>query len=273
MRYAFVFLLAGPVLAGDLDAARIAMEAELKAGDDLREKGDLDGALAAYRKAVATFREALAREEGKAAEGGKPAEAAPADDGTPEGRKRVIGYHVALLGDKSDEVRYNAVAQLGEMRAVEARDALLEVLAKDKYQVARRAAAWALGRLGKEGVPAIPALIREIGGEFPLLGHMCDDALGKIAEAVVGEPVAMGFKADMAPAERLGIQGKWQEWFEANRAKLGIPDEKVEEKIEGKGEEEGKGKGEGNGEEKGEEEVEEKKIEPPQEPAPAKEPE
>lgn len=225
MRYALVLLLAGPVLADDIDAARMAMEAQLKAGDELREKGDLDGALAAYRKAVATFREALAREEGKAAEGGKPIEAAPADDGTPEGRKRVVGYYVTLLGHKSDDVRYNAVAQLGEMRAVEARDALLQVLAKDKYQVARRAAAWALGRLGKDAVPAIPALIREIGGEFPLLAYMCDGAMKEITEAALGEAVTMGVKAEMTPAERLEIQRKWQEWFEKNRKKLGIPEE------------------------------------------------
>jgi HEAT repeats len=232
MRYALVLLLAGPVLAGDPTAARATMEAQLKSGDELRAKGDLDGAIAVYRKALVTFREALAKEEGKAAEGEKPPEApeaAPADDGTPEGRKRVIDYYTKLLGHKSDEVRYNAVAQLGEMRAVEARDAFVLVLAKDTYQVARRAAAWSLGRLGKDAVPAIPALVREVGGEFPLLGHMCDDALGKIAEAVLGQAVAMGFKAEMTPAERLEVQKKWQAWFDENRGKLGIPDEKVEE--------------------------------------------
>lgn len=230
MRYALVLVLAAPVLADDLAAARAFMEAELKAGDELRAKGDLDGALARYRKAAATFREAVEREQGKAAEAAKPPEAAPANDGTPEGRKRVVEHFMGLLGHRSDDVRYNAVAQLGEMRAVEARDALLEVLARDKYQVARRAAAWALGRLGKEGVPAIPALIREIGGEFPLLAYMCEEALKGITEDALGEAVTMGAKAEMPPAERLVIQRKWQEWFEENRAKLGIPEEKVEEK-------------------------------------------
>jgi hypothetical protein len=253
MRYALVFLLAGPVLAQDDKplqagggvaaepagatglAATRAMEAHLKQGDELRARGDLDAAIAAYRKALATFNEALAKEEGKVAEGEQAAkaapDAAPTEDGTPEGRKRVIDYYTKLLAHAGDEVRYNAVAQLGEMRAVEARDALLAVLEKDKYQIARRAAAWALGRLGKDGVPAIPALIREVGGEFPLLGHMCDDALGKISEAVLGEAVAMGFKAEMTPAERLEIQKKWQAWFDENRLKLGIPAEKVEEKA------------------------------------------
>lgn len=223
MRCALVFLLSGPVLAQDQDAARAAMEAQLKAGDELRAKGDLDGAVSVYRKAVSTFRDVLAREEGKAAEGKEAPgpEPAPADDGTPEGRKGVVAYYVKLLAHPTDDVRYNAVAQLGEMRAVEAHDALLAVLEKDAYQVARRAAAWSLGRFGKEGAPAIPALIREIGGEFPLLGHMCEGALGNITEAL-GERVTMGYKTEMTPAERLLVQKKWQEWFEKNRERLGI---------------------------------------------------
>jgi hypothetical protein len=233
MRCALVLLLAGPVLAqevaeapkpADVGAARAAMEAQLKAGDELRAKGDLDGALAAYRKAVTAFRETLKKDDGKPAEA-KPADPAPAADGTPEGRARVIAYYAKLLGDPSDDVRYNAVATLGEMRAVEARDALLAVLEKDKYQLARRAAAWALGRLGKEGAPAIPALIREVGGEFPLLGYMCDKAVSDITEAM-GERATMGFENGMTAEQRLDIQKKWQEWFEKNRAALGVPAEK-----------------------------------------------
>lgn len=232
MRCAFVLLLCGPVLAQDLDPARASMEAQLKAGDELRAKGDLDGAIAAYRKAVATFREALAKEEdGKAPEGKEAPEPVPTDDGTPEGRERVIAYYVKLLGNPGDDVRYNAVAQLGEMRAVEARDELLATLERDKHQLARRAAAWALGRLGKEGAPAFPALIREVGGEFPLLGFMCDGALGNITEAL-GERVSMGYRAEMTPAERLEIQGKWQEWFEKNRERLGIAEKPAEGRPE-----------------------------------------
>jgi hypothetical protein len=224
MRWTLALLFALPLAADEdpLSAARAAMEAQLKAGDELRAKGDLDGAVEAYRKAVAIFREALAREKEGAA-GGKekaPAEAVPENDGTPEARQRVIAYYVKLLGNESDEVRYNATAQLGEMAAVEARDALVAVLEKDKYQVARRAAAWALGRLGKEGVPAIPALIREVGGELPLLGHMCDGALGKIAEAALGERIVTGYRPEMTPEERLEVQKKWQEWWESNREKL-----------------------------------------------------
>ena len=232
MRWTLVFLLCGPVLAQEFDAARAAMEAQLKAGDELQAKGDLDGAIAAYGKALVIFKGALAKEEGKAAEGkGEPApEPVPADDGTPEGRKRVVAYYVKLLADPSDDVRYQAIAQLGEMRAFEARDALLAALEKDKYQVARRAAAWALGRLGKEGVPAIPALIREVGGEFPLLAHMCDGALSNIAEAALGERATMGFTTEMTPAQRLEVQGKWQEWFEKNREKLAVAPQPPAEK-------------------------------------------
>jgi len=131
MRCALVFLLCScPVLAQEFEA----VEAQLRAGDELSAKGDLDGAIAAYRKAVSACREALAKEEGKAAEGGeaKAPETAPTDDGTPEGRKRVIAYYVKLIGNPSDDVRYNAIAQLGEMQAVEARDALLGALEKGK---------------------------------------------------------------------------------------------------------------------------------------------
>jgi hypothetical protein len=307
MRYALVLLLAGPVLAQEdkpsaaggaaaaepagetkLGPARAAMEAQLKQGDELRAKGDLDGAIAAYRAAVAAFQQVVEREEGKVAEGEKAANAAPepapADDGTPDGRKRVIGYYAKLLAHASDEVRYNAVAQLGEMRAVEARDAILAVLEKDRYQIARRAAAWALGRLGSDGVPAIPALIREVGGEFPLLGHMCDEALGRIAEAALGESVAMGFKAEMTPAERLEVQKKWQAWFDGNRTRLRIPDERVEEGAGGGADEKGeekKAEGESDGEksdgeksdgENAEERAREKAVEPPPEPPSGGEP-
>jgi hypothetical protein len=222
MRCAFVFLLAGAVFAQDFDHARAEVDAQINAGDELRAKGDLDGAVAAYRRAVSICKKALEAEEGKAAEGeeAKAPEPAPTDDGTPEGRKRVIAYYVKLLDSPGDEVRYNAAAQLGEMRAVEARDALLKVFQKDKYQVARRAAAWSLGRLGKDGVPAIPALIREIGGESALLGNMCERALGSITKDALGEEVSMGFRADMSPAERLEVQKKWQDWLGKNRERL-----------------------------------------------------
>jgi len=237
MRWILVLLLlAGPLFAGDeaLSAARAAMEAQLKAGDELRAKGDLEGAIAAYKKAVATFKEVVAREQ--AEETGKPAPPAaapevPADDGTAEGRQRVVAYYVKILAaeDSSDEARYKAVAQLGELRAVEARDALLRTLEKDKYQVARRAAAWSLGRLGKDGVAAIPALIREIGGDSPLLGHMCERALGDITEAALGERVSMGYDDRMTAEQRLAVQKKWQEWWEKNHERIAAPAEKKEE--------------------------------------------
>ena len=238
MRWTFVlFFLAGPLFAGDeeLSAARAAMEAQLKTGDELRAKGELEAALAAYRKAAAVFKEAVAREQ--AAEAAVPAAAeakpqpVPADDGTPEGRQKVVAYYAQILTGEgsSDEARYKAIAQLGELRAVAARGALLQALEKDSYKVARRAAAWALGRLGKEGVPAIPALIREIGGESPLLGHMCERALGDITEAALGERVSMGYDDKMTGEERLAVQKKWQEWWEENRERLAPPAEEKEE--------------------------------------------
>jgi hypothetical protein len=63
MRYCAVVLvlLAGTVRAGDeaeterIRLVRTAMEARLKLGDALREKGDLAGALEAYRAAIALF--------------------------------------------------------------------------------------------------------------------------------------------------------------------------------------------------------------------------
>jgi HEAT repeat protein len=228
MRWPLVFLLAAAAYAGDdsLAAARASMEAKVKEGDALRAKGDLEGAVAAYRDAVALFHAAVAEEGGPGGKEKAPAEPEPppADDGTPEGRKRVIAYYVKLLTHETEDARYNATAQLGEMRAAEARDALVQVLEKDKYQVARRAAAWALGRLGKDGVPAIPALIREVGGEFPLLGHMCDDALKRIADAALGEQLQMGYRAEATAEERLEAQRKWQVWFDARRARLMPPE-------------------------------------------------
>lgn len=61
----FALLAAVPARAQDagqktdyLDVARLAMEAQIKIGDTLRQKGDLDGAMEAYRKAIALFEEA-----------------------------------------------------------------------------------------------------------------------------------------------------------------------------------------------------------------------
>jgi hypothetical protein len=67
---AFALLAAVPARSQDergktdyLDVARLAMEAQIKIGDTLRQKGDLDGAMEAYRQAIALFEEAKRRSE------------------------------------------------------------------------------------------------------------------------------------------------------------------------------------------------------------------
>ena len=59
-RILVLFMFVGIVSAEDpkderLKLTRVAIEAKLKVGDVLRQKGDLDGALKAYREAVAIW--------------------------------------------------------------------------------------------------------------------------------------------------------------------------------------------------------------------------
>jgi HEAT repeat protein len=57
---------------------------------------------------------------------------------------------LALLGDKSAEVRTRAARVCGEYRVAEAESALIAMLEGDEAREARKAAAWALGRIGRE---------------------------------------------------------------------------------------------------------------------------
>jgi len=211
-------------------AARRAMEAQLKRGDLLRDQGQLDAALAEYRKALKIFDEAMARaappkKEEEAGGGAGKEEAVPVDDGTPAGRRRVVDYHLRILQNTelSAEVRYQAGRQLGEMRAVEARDALMNAVQHDEAELVRRVAAWDLGRLGKDGVPAVEVLIAQVGSDKQYVGLMAHRALGDIAEAVLGSRPELEFKPTMTQEERTAIQGRWQEWYAAHREELEKP--------------------------------------------------
>jgi hypothetical protein len=70
-----------------LKLARLGMEAQLKVGDLLREKGDLEGAVKAYREATRLFAEALQRLEARPGRRDAPftgpARAGPRDAGRP----------------------------------------------------------------------------------------------------------------------------------------------------------------------------------------------
>jgi len=64
MRVLFALLLAGSLVAAETSelfkSARVAMEAKIKAGDALLQKGDVDGAVVSFNDAAQIFREALA---------------------------------------------------------------------------------------------------------------------------------------------------------------------------------------------------------------------
>ena len=70
-RILVLFVFVGVVSAQDaqderLKLARVAIEAKLKVGDVLRQKGDLDGALKAYREAAALYDAIVSRDPAKA---------------------------------------------------------------------------------------------------------------------------------------------------------------------------------------------------------------
>jgi HEAT repeat protein len=55
---------------------------------------------------------------------------------------------VARLADENAEVRLRAAQLVGELRAQAGRDGLIELLGSDEHAGVRKAAAWALGRVG-----------------------------------------------------------------------------------------------------------------------------
>lgn len=155
----------------------------------------------------------------------KPTPVKPAP--TPEEieRDKLVKEYIAKLADRkaSDQTRYNAAVQLGDLKHPDAVQPLIKALQKDPYDLVCRAAAWSLGMFGKDAIPAIPALIAEIGGKQEYVGYMCERALGEITKAVLGKAVTFNFDPTMSQRERRKVQKKWEEWWSKNRAQL-LPD-------------------------------------------------
>jgi len=136
--------------------------------------------------------------------------------------ERLVKQYLEKLTDKNatNQTRYNAAVQLGDLRDPAAIPGLVEALKNDSYNLVRRAAAWSLGMFGRDAVPAIPALIAEIGGKEEYVGYMCERALGEITKAVLGKPVSFNFDPTMNSRQRKKVQKDWEEWWEKNRAQL-----------------------------------------------------
>lgn len=138
---------------------------------------------------------------------------------------RLRNEYIAKLKDKraSNQTRYNAAVQLGDLKHEDSVKALVEALEKDSNDLVRRAAAWSLGMLGKLAVPAIPTLIEHIGGREEYVGYMCERALGEITKAVLGQAVTFNFDPTMSQRERRKVQKSWQGWWAKHKAEM-LPD-------------------------------------------------
>ncbi len=155
----------------------------------------------------------------------KPTPVEPAKTREEIEREKLVKEYIAKLSDKkaSDQTRYNAAVQLGDLKHPDAVQPLIKALQKDPYDLVCRAAAWSLGMFGKDAIPAIPALIAEIGGKQEYVGYMCERALGEITKAVLGKAVTFNFDPTMSQRERRKVQKKWEDWWSKNRAQL-LPD-------------------------------------------------
>jgi hypothetical protein len=155
----------------------------------------------------------------------KPPPARPPQTREEVERERLVKEYIAKLGDRkaSDQTRYNAAVQLGDLKHPDAVQPLIKALQKDSYDLVCRAAAWSLGMFGKDAIPAIPALIGQIGGKQEYVGYMCERALGEITKAVLNKAVTFNFDPTMSQRERRKVQKKWEDWWAKNRAQL-LPD-------------------------------------------------
>jgi hypothetical protein len=208
-----------------------------RAADELRNRiDDLD----AMSRALATKTQ-LVRDEVEAArnelrqlrgESGitKPPPAPPpmeqpqAPQRSPEEieRERLVAEYIAKLADKKapNSARYNAAVQLGDLRHPTAIPALIDALENDPWDLVCRAAAWSLGLYGKDAIPAIPALIRQLGGKDGNVGYMCERALGEITKAATGTAVSFGYDSNANQRARRKVQKDWEGWWEQKKGEL-----------------------------------------------------
>jgi len=142
----------------------------------------------------------------------------PAKD-DPKARKKAAGFIKQLgNGSASDQTRYNAAVQLGDVGHPSAVQPLVQALQKDPYDLVRRAAAFSLGMLGKHSIAAIPVLIEGVGKQEEYVGYMCARALGEISKATLGRTQEFGYDPTMNRKQRRDIMNKWSEWWEKNKA-------------------------------------------------------
>jgi len=157
---------------------------------------------------------------GDAAPPAPPAPSAPSKSREQLEHERQVQQYVDVLANprSKDQDRYNAAYQLGDLQDPVAVDPLLRSLESDPYDMVRRAAAWALGKLGKHAVKAIPALIDKIGKPEEYVAYMCECALRDITRAVTGAGQSFGCDPTMPQKKRKEIQKQWEEWWEKNRS-------------------------------------------------------
>ncbi len=136
--------------------------------------------------------------------------------------ERLMSDYIAKLKDRraTEQTRYNAAVQLGDLRYKASLDALIEALEKDPHDLVRRAAAWSIGLHGKASIRAIPTLIAQIGGKHEYVGYMCERALGEITKAIYGEPVSFNFDPTMSRNQRKKVEKQWVEWWKKVQPKL-----------------------------------------------------
>lgn len=161
--------------------------------------------------------------EGPVARTPDPVTPPPAEDTADRERRAQAEVHIAKLTDPKspDQARYNAAVELGDLKHPSAVDPLIGVLRNDPSELVRRAAAWALGEMGKEAVRAIPALIEQLGGKEEYVGYMCERALGDITKACLGAAKSFKYDPTMSQRQRKQIQKQWEDWWEKNKDQLG----------------------------------------------------
>jgi HEAT repeat protein len=105
----------------------------------------------------------------------------------------------ALLEGGDPSVRAFAALGLGQARDATSAEALSTLLRTDRSVFVQAAAAWALGRIGRDG--DVPGLIVALRGSGGVLAIAAADALGRVGEASGTEALAVAL-FDLDPRER-----------------------------------------------------------------------
>jgi HEAT repeat protein len=117
---------------------------------------------------------------------------------------------IQALGDSGWEVRRAAAWALGKLGDPQAVPALIQALGDDWYDV-RAAAAWALGAIGDP--QAVPALIQALGDDWYDVRAAAAWALGAIGDpqAVPALIQALGDWGELIKALGVSLEGEWSE--------------------------------------------------------------